>query len=150
MTDSDTKRFALVILSTVADSGSAGIPSGHLYAALSDKLNFDQFTTVLRTIVGMRWVTDTMHVLRVTSVGAEIAKAFDSVLAMAPRDSAAEDAFLDGLANDADAIAAFEREAGLDDPPEAAHCPPEGWAGEDPGTSTDESTNPSSGWRQPG
>lgn len=52
------------IRDAIREAGPNGVPSGHLYAALSGRLSLDVYTEIIHVLKSTRVVTESGHVLR--------------------------------------------------------------------------------------
>ena len=67
------------ILSTVKDVGSA--PSGHIYAAMLDKVSYNQYSGIIDGLVKAKLIKVNGHVITLTEMGIELVARVDSDLA---------------------------------------------------------------------
>lgn len=56
--------IAFAIFSAIKEAGEAGIPSGHLYAALMGKMTLDQYNQFIEALVNTGKITNNGHLLK--------------------------------------------------------------------------------------
>lgn len=56
--------IAFAIFDAIKESGDAGIPSGHLYAALMGKMSLDQYNMFIGALVANKKITNSNHLLK--------------------------------------------------------------------------------------
>jgi hypothetical protein len=77
------QTVAVLILTAVAEIPE-GVPSGHIYAALTGHgISLSAHQTAVRVLVGAGLVTERYHLLTATAKGREIAAAVEAKLAAA-------------------------------------------------------------------
>ena len=88
MTKHQFQVSLLVILAAVAESGDDGIPSGHVYAAVMNKIDINEYQDIVSLLVTSNLVTSEYHLLRVTErgmvLGMDVSKALREQLAEDP------------------------------------------------------------------
>jgi len=58
------KTLSLILYDAICEAGDQGIPSGHLYAMISDKLNLTTYQIVIRVLTETNWIENKNHLLR--------------------------------------------------------------------------------------
>jgi len=58
------RTLSLILYDVIHEAGDQGIPSGHLYAELSDKLNLTTYQIVIRALTETNWIENKNHLLR--------------------------------------------------------------------------------------
>jgi len=58
------RTLSLILYDAIREAGDQGIPSGHLYAMLSDKLNLTTYQVIIRALTEASWIENKNHLLR--------------------------------------------------------------------------------------
>jgi len=69
------RTLSLILYDVIREAGDQGIPSGHLYAELSDKLNLTTYQVVIRALTEASWIENKNHLLRAKRGKKELSKA---------------------------------------------------------------------------
>lgn len=80
----DVTMIVYVVLAALAEGEAGiynGVPNGHLYAAIMDKVSLDEWNKVLGVVKRVGWVTETGHLLKITDKGKASLAKMEAVLA---------------------------------------------------------------------
>ncbi len=68
MNNDNIQAIRRAVHETIVAAGDAGIPNGHLYAALMEKgCSFDLYQLMIETLKGLGYITERGNVLRGTT-----------------------------------------------------------------------------------
>ena len=65
MTPEQLRILVRTIYAAIAESGDNGIPSGHLYAAVMNMMDLDQYNRIIDAMLDHQLITRTNHLLKV-------------------------------------------------------------------------------------
>jgi len=66
-------KIAYLILTTVSDAGNRGVPSGHIYAAIMQHVNIDDYQRALGALVKVELLKQNNFLLTATEKGHRVA-----------------------------------------------------------------------------
>jgi hypothetical protein len=75
------KTLVLTLLTTIAEVGDRGTPSGHMYAAVMSQYTLSEYEAALNVLIDAKWaIKEPSHLIVPTPKGVEMGKKVSALL----------------------------------------------------------------------